>query len=273
MTAHTMVSGMSRVKGAELYHEIRGSGPCLLLIHGTGADSGCYDALAERLADEFTIVTYDRRGWSRSPRPAGWERTSIGEQADDAAWLVRAAGIAPVTVFGSSSGALIALDLALRHGDVARAAVVHEPVTFTLLPPDYVQEQFATLTPLMERAIAADGPRGGQRTLLEYLAEDGVARFPAPLLERWLENAAVFAIEFPGMLFGYRPEEAALRAMTVPVVVARATSSPPLNQRAAARLGEILGVDARAMPGGHLAYLEHPDEFAAALRPLLRPSP
>ncbi len=273
MKARTAVSGVSRVNGAELYHEVRGSGPSLLLIHGTGADAGCYDALAGLLADEFTVLTYDRRGWSRSPRPAGWEQTSIKEQADDAAWLVRATGMAPVTVFGSSSGALIALDLALRHPGLLSGAVLHEPVTFTLLPSDYVQEQFAAVTPLMERAIAAEGPRGGQRTLLEYLAEDGIARFPAQLRERWLESAAVFAIEFPAMLFGYRPEEAPLRAMAVPVVVARAASSPPLNQRAAARLGEILGVEPREMPGGHLAYLEHPDDFAVALRPLLSRSP
>jgi pimeloyl-ACP methyl ester carboxylesterase len=63
--------GIIKVNGAQLYHQVRGSGPALLMIHGTGADSGCYDKVAARLASDFTVVTYDRRGWSRSPRPAG----------------------------------------------------------------------------------------------------------------------------------------------------------------------------------------------------------
>jgi pimeloyl-ACP methyl ester carboxylesterase len=73
------------VNGAELYHEVRGSGPPVLLIMGFTGDGGHFETLAELLADEFTVVTYDRRGNGRSPRPAGWAKTSPQEQADDAA--------------------------------------------------------------------------------------------------------------------------------------------------------------------------------------------
>jgi pimeloyl-ACP methyl ester carboxylesterase len=59
-----------RVNGAELYHEIRGSGPPVLLIMGATGDGGHFDTLADLLADEFTVVTYDRRGNGRSP-PSG----------------------------------------------------------------------------------------------------------------------------------------------------------------------------------------------------------
>ena len=62
------------VIGTELYHEIRGTGPAVLLIMGASGDGGHFDVLAELLADEFTVVTYDRRGNGRSEVPAGWER-------------------------------------------------------------------------------------------------------------------------------------------------------------------------------------------------------
>ena len=94
------------VNGADLYHEVRGSGPPVLLIMGATGDGGHFDRLADRLADQFTIITYDRRGNGRSARPPGWTTTSNDEQADDAAALLRSLGEAPALVFGTSLGAI-----------------------------------------------------------------------------------------------------------------------------------------------------------------------
>lgn len=71
---------------------------------------------------------YDRRSNSRSPRPAGWTATSMDEQADDVAGLLRALDLSPVIVFGTSAGANILSNLVLRHPAVLRAAIFHEPV-------------------------------------------------------------------------------------------------------------------------------------------------
>ena len=68
-------------------------------------DGGNFKTLAGLLADEFTVICYDRRGNGRSPRPAGWATTSPEEQADDAAALLTALGLAPAAVYGSSAGA------------------------------------------------------------------------------------------------------------------------------------------------------------------------
>src|SRR5712691_13464171 len=140
-TTAPATEGTVKVNGAELYHQVRGSGPAVLMIHGTGADSGCYDGVAERLASDFRVLTYDRRGWSRSTRPLGWLKTSIEEQADDAAWLLRATGNAPAIVFGSSSAGLTALDLLIRHPEAVKGAILHESSTFTWLPQDFRSEE------------------------------------------------------------------------------------------------------------------------------------
>src|SRR4029078_3966766 len=92
------------VNGAELYYEIRGSGPPVLLIMGGTGDGGHFDPLADVLADEFTVVTYDRRGNGRSPVPPGWTTTSPQEQADDAASLVDVLAVGLNAVFGTTSG-------------------------------------------------------------------------------------------------------------------------------------------------------------------------
>lgn len=99
------------VNGAEIYHEVRGSGPPVLFIQGATGDGGTFEQVANLLADGFTVVTYDRRGNSRSPRPAGCASTSTEEQANDARALLEALSRAPAAVFGTSSGAVIGLDL------------------------------------------------------------------------------------------------------------------------------------------------------------------
>ena len=87
----------------ELYYEVRGAGPPVLLMMGLTGDGGHFDELADLLADEFTVISYDRRGNGRSPAPAGWQTTSPEEQADDAAALLHAVGAGPVVVFGTSA--------------------------------------------------------------------------------------------------------------------------------------------------------------------------
>jgi pimeloyl-ACP methyl ester carboxylesterase len=58
------------VNGTKLCHEVRGTGRAVLLIMGATGDGGRFDTLADLLADEFTVITYDRRGNGRSPVPA-----------------------------------------------------------------------------------------------------------------------------------------------------------------------------------------------------------
>src|SRR3954466_12976968 len=116
-------AGVIQTASVPLYIEQRRSlGPSLLLVPGGGADGGLFSPMFEPLCAHFSVITYDRRGNSRSPRPDGWLRTSIEEQADDVAALVAAVGLEQVSVFGTSWGALIALDLALRHSDLVQTA-------------------------------------------------------------------------------------------------------------------------------------------------------
>jgi pimeloyl-ACP methyl ester carboxylesterase len=264
--------GRVKVNGAELYYEVRGTGPAVLLIHGTNLDSGCYEDLAGILAKEFLVVTYDRRGYSRSPRPQAWESTSIQEQADDAGALLSALAVGPAAVFGSSSAGPIALEVALRHPDHVRGAIAHEPALFAVLPQAQVQEAFAALTPMIEQAVAAGGPAAGQQALLGALA--GVGGFEslanASVRDRWLTNAElVFQMEFPNMLLGYQPDDAAIATTRVPVQAMRAEESLPINIAASQWLASKTGTRLLECPGTHLAYCQRPREVANAISPFL----
>ena len=93
---------------------------------------GCLTVSPTCSRDEFTVVTYDRRGNGRSPRPAGWLTTSPEEQADDAAALLDVLGLAPAAVFGTSSGGVFALEMVIRHPRSVLGAVLHEPALVVL---------------------------------------------------------------------------------------------------------------------------------------------
>jgi pimeloyl-ACP methyl ester carboxylesterase len=133
MTPTTTRSGLIQAGTTKLYHEVRGSGPALLITGATG-DAGEWAHLAPTLAQECTVVTYDRRGMSRSPRPDGWTATSMAEAADDLAALLRALDLTPAVVVGHSGGASIACSLVVRHPELVRHAVLYEPPLLAMVP-------------------------------------------------------------------------------------------------------------------------------------------
>lgn len=247
--------------GTELYCEIRGSGPSLAFIGGATADAEAFAALAEKLSDEFIVLTYDRRGYSRSPRPAGWTGTSTREQADDAAGLIEATAVAPAAVFGSSAGANIALELLIRRPDLVRVAVLHEPFILSLLG-EQAEEIGTQFQESMDAALAASGPREAMESLIRPgIGEDDYERLDAELRERLLAGAeTLFGVDMGALPF-YQPDEAALAAIAKPVkIVLQESTVFSFIERIAARLVELTGADLVTLPGSHAPFLVEPSE-------------
>src|SRR6059058_3364668 len=91
-----------KVPGAALYVETQGTGPVLLLITGGPTDAGMFTDLAGRLADRYTVVSYDQRGHSRSSLHSEPEDIPVSVHADDAAALLDLFGRGPAYVYGNS---------------------------------------------------------------------------------------------------------------------------------------------------------------------------
>jgi pimeloyl-ACP methyl ester carboxylesterase len=260
---------LQEVNGANLYYELRGSGSPVLFIAGATGDAGHFERVAELLSDEFTVVTFDRRGNSRSPRPEDWQSTSTQEQSDDVAGLIEALGIAPATVFGNSSGAIIGLDLLIRHPQLVRGATLHEPpMTSYMSNPE---EVLATLQQVIEGGMQRGGPRGGVEAFLRFAAGDKAFESLEPQLrERLLGNGeTLFGIEM-GVMEPYEPEQATLAAVEVPVRAMVGTESAPFFAEVAQWLADSFNVKLERLPGGHASYFDRPEEVARTLRPLLR---
>jgi pimeloyl-ACP methyl ester carboxylesterase len=235
---------------------------------GATGDAGHFDRLAELLADEFTVVSYDRRGNGRSPRPAEWGTTSPEEQADDAAALLGALGLAPAVVFGTSSGANFALALVIWHPAAVRGAIVHEPV-MTSLTDDPAAVRGAAAT-LVKEGLESGGPPAALERFWRLVAgETSWGNLDPDLRERMLASAdAFFGVEV-GTFEGFLPDDETLAAITLPVQVLISDHGRLPSHQAAGRLAERLGIDVTRTPGTHVPYHDHPHELAQTIRPFL----
>lgn len=272
VTATEQTTGKVSVSGTTLYYEVRGHGPSVLCITGGAQDAGEFELLAEELADEFTVITYDRRGFSRSTPLVGWTVTSVQEHADDAAELLEALVKAPAVVFGTSSGAVILLDLIARHPQVLRGALVHEPPIIGVLPN--AAEVGAQLQALIQQGLARGGPRAALELFMRTNAGDAAYEsIPPDVLERVLDNAETFLqLEMPSFV-KYLPDAETIATSRVPIVaLASAEDRGSFLYETTRWLADRIGTEVVELPGGHAGFINHPAEAATLIRPILRTS-
>jgi pimeloyl-ACP methyl ester carboxylesterase len=256
----------------ELFWEARGAGPPVLLIAGTPGDGGQFDAAVDDLSRDHLVITYDRRGTSRSGRAADWKSTSAGEQADDAAHVLSEVGVGPALVYGTSNGAAIALELALRHPHRVAHVALHEmPLLSVLQDPEPVS---AAMGSVIGGAMEAGGPTAALDAFLRFAFGDEIVDGWAPeLRERMLSNAEmVFSVELPG-LQTYRPDEDALARCSVPAsVLVGDHQQLPFFAEAAEWLATRLRTEVTATTGAHGPQFSSPEALAATIRELAGPA-
>src|SRR3954466_7515361 len=113
--------------GVELAVEETGAGPDVVFVHGTATARSVWRETITALDDSVHAMAYDRRAYGESGAPEPYGGTTVGEQADDLAELIESLDVAPVLLVGHELGALVCLDVLLRHGNLARGAVLVEP--------------------------------------------------------------------------------------------------------------------------------------------------
>ena len=217
------------VNGIRLHVEEHGRGDPILLIHGTSSSALVWGGSVEPLSELGRVIAYDRRGCTRSERPVPYERTSVSEQADDAAALLEAVDAVPAIVIGRSYGGEIGLDLSLRFPDRLRALVLLEAALLHLTPESrrWEEQVHRVVTDAAARGMdtVAEafigqvlGPQawdGVSRDLKRMLTENGpaiVAEFEGGPLELDLERLAT--IETPSLLVAASGSPDAFRDVT-----------------------------------------------------------
>ncbi len=268
-------TGRLRVPGARLYYEVRGSGQPLLMIHGGQVDAGSFAAIAPVLAERYTVITYDRRGNSRSPLRGPVTDPRLDQQADDALRLLAELADDTPHVFGSSGGGVVALELAACHGHRLGTVVSHEPPVPDVLPDAAAEQaryEAVHHTYLTEGAEAAYA----QFAALDPGEKDPATDLPWPGAEldpnfgERIEGNLDFLLGHEMLPFvRYRPRLTALRAKLPALVLGVGHYRAPVATRIVETLADRLGTAATEFPGDHTGYMWRPEDFAERLRTIL----
>jgi len=233
------MTGSVTSDGCDLYYEEQGEGIPILLIHPAGATTSTWRSATEQLARIGRVITYDRRGYARS---GGEPVRMVSTHTADAAALLEHLGTAPAVVVGTSAGAAIAVDLAVRRPDLVRVVVAHEfPWRFTHhLPTGSQVAALARIGSLALRGRQSDAAEALLRSAYSY--RDGGSAWDA-FPEQWRrigrENARAALADFRNSIGEY-PSAADLATIETPVVCTYGERSPSwmftLSRRLAAAI-------------------------------------
>jgi pimeloyl-ACP methyl ester carboxylesterase len=266
------------VPGAVLHHQVRGSGPLLLVLQGGDGDADRTHDLVDQLVDHHTVVTYDRRGLARSRVDNPAEPVTTATHADDVHRLLAALTDEPARLLGSSFGALIGLELARAHPGQVHTLVAHEPPALRLLPAAWRSEAAVALDRL-DATYRTDGWAAGFRELAAITGAGFADREPQVALpgppsgRRLADLDFFFTRDLPAMRASTfdGADLAAIEAGPVRIVPAVGATTAPgfFDHRCAVELARRLAQEVAEFPGGHNGLTSHPRAFAARLREVL----
>lgn len=263
------------VNGVEICYEQTGeSGDPLVMVHGSLVDHHNWGRVAPLLARSFRVVTYDRRGHSRSERPAVPD--TIHDDVADLAALIEELDLAPAHVAGSSFGGSIALRLAAERPDLVCRLVVNEPPLLGLLASDpqgqamfqAIEEQFSAIGALLEAGQMEAGVRRFAEDVV--FGPDAWAHLPAELKQTVIYNAPTFLAEMHDP-DAFRIDPGQLRSFPRTVLVTCGENSPPFLPWIASRVAEALprGELYRFAGANHEAEQAQPEQYVATVEAFL----
>ena len=256
---------LAQIDAGDLYYEILGEGPPLLLIAGLSGNTTGWLPVQPALAEHFTLIMFDNRGAGRSCVPPGPYTTA--QMADDAVALLDHLGVERAHVLGNSMGGMIAQELALKHPEGVDKLILNvtaarpTPVLMQFLeanvwaiehgmPPE--QRMFWVLPWMASPAIMTNHERVTQ-TLAVRMANP----YPAP-------DAGLIAQAQAIMAHDALDRGGQITAPTLVLAAAEDILTPVAGARELAE--SIPGARLRVLPrGSHVTAAEYPTEVSEAL--------
>jgi pimeloyl-ACP methyl ester carboxylesterase len=260
------------VNGAELEYEVIGAGEPVLLISPVLAD-GFLPLLTEpALADRYQLIRYHKRGWvgsTHTPPPV-----SIADHAADAAALLDHLGARRAHIAGHSSGAAVAVQLAVDHPEYVHTLVLLELSLFTvpsgaafLTEAQPVIEAYASGDHAGALAKFMSAVSGLEWSSCEALLEE---RIPGAVAQTISDADTFFGIELPA-LTEWELGAAQAARLDRPVLSLLGSETQPLWVEVAEFLRSTLPrVDECTINGvGHLLHVQRPEPVARAIAEFL----
>lgn len=122
-----------------LAYEVAGSGPPLLLLHGFPQTRAMWRPLVPALAERFTVVCPDLRGYGQSSKPLTMEEMSFRLMSEDMVALMASLGHGRFQVAGHDRGGRVAHRMALDHPDRVASLTLMD-----IVPTEYLLSNMTT---------------------------------------------------------------------------------------------------------------------------------
>jgi len=122
--------------GTILEYTESGSGPPLVLVHGSMNDHRAWTSQMGVMSTRYRVIAYSRRYHHPNQWVGDGSDYSVSLHAEDLTALIRQMDIAPAHLVGSSYGAYTALVAAMHHPELVRSLVLGEPPVVPLLIAD-----------------------------------------------------------------------------------------------------------------------------------------
>lgn len=247
--------GFADVGDAQLYYQVVGQGPPVVLIHGANLDLRMWDEQMEPLAASFRLIRYDVRPFGRSgPQSEGFSHV------EDLGRLLDHLEIEQASLVGLSLGGRIALDFALEHPERVKRMVLAAPgLTGFDLPRDPV------LAAAIAAARAGKPEQAAKLSLgMPYLAPAMEQAELAGRVRRLvMGNAHAWAMARLPERLPDPPTIDRLAEIHTPTLILLGERDTPGIHTIVARLEhELPNAERVTLPGiGHLPNMEAPTEF------------
>jgi pimeloyl-ACP methyl ester carboxylesterase len=246
--------------GTTLAYDVYGSGPALIYITGASCFRSFWPVVqdAKAFAKEFTVYNYDRRGRGDS---SDTQPYAIEREVEDIEALIDEAG-GKASLYGHSSGAVLALEVALRLGDKVEKVVMYDPAYAC---DEAEQAEYAILSQRVYTLLAAGKNAQAMTTFFKGIGMPKIFTYLVRLMPGWKTMVALaptLAYDI-ALTRDLPPLERAAR-VAVPVQVIVGEKSPSGMHGVARQL-------AGAIPGATSIQLAGQDHMvsAKALLPLL----
>lgn len=267
---------LAAINGTDLYWELSGqTGEPLVLVHGSWGDHHIWDGIAPMLASSFRVLTYDRRGHSRSERPEG--QGSVREDVTDLGALIKHLDLAPAHILGNSFGGSIVLRLAGERPDLFRSLLVHEPPLFGLLAGETaaqgvlrtLQDRIQAVIELLERGQVESGARQFVETIA--FGPGAWEQLSGDVRQTFIFNAPTFLDESRDTEF-LTMDLQRLANFSPPMLLTQGDRSEPLFAFVVEQIAQSLPQAQRRTLSGadHIPQLSQPVEYAKAVQSFIR---
>jgi len=246
-----------QVPGARLRYRDTGNGPTLLLIHGWALDLDIWEPAARRWSERFRVIRYDRRGFGLSTG-----EPSLAADVADALGVLERLKVPSAVIVGASQGARAALRLAVGNPERVAALVLDGPSDELSGALDVSLDEY--------RALARSGRLTAVRALWAahpftrlHTTDPAAHDLLASCIERYPgRDLTEPSVPLAGV---------DLARCLCPVRVLSGARDLETRRRSSAALARALpSAELALVPdAGHLAHLDRPDAYDAAVLPFL----